>query len=61
MALNQQPIIYFSIEYRPVTSEQKAAGKRLFSKLIGRAIAVGAAGATACKTNESIPKDCPPH
>jgi hypothetical protein len=61
MVLNQQPIINFSIEIRPATTEQKAAGKRLFSKLIGKAIAVGAAGAAACNTNEFITKDSPPH
>jgi hypothetical protein len=44
---NVEKKVTFSIEQRPATSEQKAAGKRLFSKLVERAIAVGAAGATA--------------
>jgi hypothetical protein len=43
------PVITFGIDVRPATLEQKDAGKRLFSKLIGRARAVGAAGATVFK------------
>jgi hypothetical protein len=41
------PKITFSVEFRPATLEQREAGKRLFKKLVDRARAVGAAGATA--------------
>jgi hypothetical protein len=53
MGKNQvEPKVTFSIELRPSTSEQKAAGKRLFIKLVERATAVGATGATAWKKND---------
>jgi hypothetical protein len=45
----QVPEVTFSLELRPETQEQKEAGKRLFARLIGRAMAVGAAGATAAQ------------
>jgi hypothetical protein len=55
MGKNQvDPKVTFSIETRPATTEQKAAGKRLFSKLVERALAVGAAGANACEQKGSI-------
>jgi hypothetical protein len=34
---NKQPKVIFSLESRPVTSAQREAGKRLFSRLIDRA------------------------
>jgi hypothetical protein len=49
------PEITLSIEIRHSTQEQKEAGRRLFSRLIGRAVAVGAAGSTAEK--EGINKE----
>jgi hypothetical protein len=58
-----QSKVTFSIEYRSAKPEQKAAGKRLFSRLIGRATAVGAAGAAACnkQIDKKAEKESPPH
>lgn len=33
---NQQTEVTFSVEFRPMTSEQREAGKRLFKRLIER-------------------------